>query len=304
MVSSGHRGGGRKGGQQGERLGSCCTHVCAPTLPRLVHVLDAVTAGPAAELLVAQLSGLPLHRLSLAGYRMLPGLLGSVAEALPALRELALAVEQVEGSGRLELAALPRLQGLQELELRVLPGRASVPDVTVAPLPGEASCLNRLTSLALLHVRPGQGEEGALWGSLAHLPVLQQLRFEQSGHAVRQPPPQLLQLESLTSLHVQVGGAPARCNTRLGARRLNVWWCADPTQRVLLRRPNTALANHVHPHSFLPPAEQIDGAIYGGDLPGSTWTQLPELPDGALPRLACLQLECVGLLGLPASWCR
>lgn len=205
-----------------------------------MHDLDAVTAGPAAELLVAQLCGLPLHHLSLAGYRMLPGLLGSVAEALPALCELALAVEQVEGSGRLELAALPRLQDLRELELRVLPGRASVPDVTVAPLPAEASCLTCLTSLALLHVRPGQGEEGALWGSLAHLPVLQQLRFEQSGHAVRQPPAQLLQLENLTSLHVQVGRGPS---SMLGARWLST--CA-------VRRPNPTVANHVHPHSFLP----------------------------------------------------
>ncbi|PRW56705.1 Ras-related RAB1BV [Chlorella sorokiniana] len=227
------------------------------TLPRLRelslsrHVNGLVSAGPAAELLVAQLAGLPLHRLSLAGYRMLPGLLGSVAEALPTLRQLALGVEQVEGSGRLELAALPRLLGLQQLDVRVLPGRASAPDVTLAPLPADASCLIRLTSLALLHVRPGQGEEEALWGSLAHLPALQQLRSQQSGHAVLQPPAQLLRLETLTSLHVK-----------------------------------------------------IDGAIYSSDPAGSTWTQLPELPEGALPRLARLHLDCVGLLGLPASWCR
>lgn len=49
---------------------------------------------------------------------------------------------------------------------------------------------------------------------------------------------------------------------------------------------------------------QIDGVVYSGDPPGSTWTQLPELPEGALPSLECLQLDCVGLLGLPASWCR
>lgn len=168
-----------------------------------------MSAGPAAELLVAQLAGLPLHCLHLAGYRMLPGVLGSVAEALPALRQLALGVEQVEGSGRLELAPLPRLLGLRELEIRLLPGRASAPDVTVAPLPAEASCLSRLTSLEMLHVRPGQGEQDALWGSLAHLPTLRLLRYEQSGHAVRQPPAQLLRLETLTSLHIKVGRAAA-----------------------------------------------------------------------------------------------
>ncbi|KAI7838622.1 hypothetical protein COHA_007591 [Chlorella ohadii] len=227
------------------------------TLPRLRHlslsrhINGPVSAGPAAELLVAQLAGLPLHCLHLAGYRMLPGVLGSVAEALPALRQLALGVEQVEGSGRLELAPLPRLLGLRELEIRLLPGRASAPDVTVAPLPAEASCLSRLTSLEMLHVRPGQGEQDALWGSLAHLPTLRLLRYEQSGHAVRQPPAQLLRLETLTSLHIK-----------------------------------------------------IDGVVYSGDPPGSTWTQLPELPEGALPSLECLQLDCVGLLGLPASWCR
>ena len=52
------------------------------------------------------------------------------------------------------------------------------------------------------------------------------------------------------------------------------------------------------------PHPQIDGAIFSEDPPSSTWTQLPELPAGALPRLARLHLDCVGQLGMPASWCR
>lgn len=278
---------------------TACKHPLLPaTLSSLHPAPAAVSAGPAAELLVAQLAGLPLHRLHLAGYRMLPGVLGSVAEALPALCQLVLGLELVEGSGRLELGALPRLLGLRGLEIRLLPGRASAPDVTVAPLPAEASRLSRLTSLAMLHVRPGQGQEDALWGSLAHLPVLRMLRYEQSGHAVRQPPAQLLRLATLTSLHIKVGWAagelldlpiPPSCRQLSGMH--------------LTRIPSPARLFHRTLHPVSSP-EQIDGVVYSGDPPGSIWTQFPELPEGALPSLECLQLDCVGLLGLPASWCR
>ena len=277
---------------------SCCVHANLLVLSPIPAA--AVSAGPAAELLVAQLAGLTLHRLHLAGYRMLPGLLGSIAESLPALRQLGLAVELVEGSGQLELAALPRLRGLQELEIHVLPGRASAPDVTVVPLPAAASCLGRLTSLALLHVRPRQGEDEALWASLAHLPALQQLRYEQSGHAVRQPPAQLLRLETLTTLHIKVGWCAVRWLLRWvqTCHRL----LASP---LMIPRVSAAPAPPISsPAVTLPIPKQIDGVIYSGDPPGSTWTQLPELPEGALPRLECLRLDCVGLLGLPASWCR
>lgn len=278
---------------------SCCVH--AHLLVLSPAPAAAVSAGPAAELLVAQLAGLTLHRLHLAGYRMLPGLLGSIAESLPALRQLALGVEVVEGSGQLELAALPRLLGLQELEIHVLPGRASAPDVTLAPLPAEASCLGRLTSFALLHVRPGQGEDEALWASLAHLPALQQLRYEQSGHAVRQPPAQLLRLETLTTLHIKVYPCAGRWIAALGADLPAAACFATCTP--LKCPPSLPRPSH-HLLYTLPPPKQIDGVIYSGDPPGGTWTQLSELPEGALPRLARLRLDCVGLLGLPASWCR
>lgn len=44
--------------------------------------------------------------------------------------------------------------------------------------------------------------------------------------------------------------------------------------------------------------------MYYGDPPNSAWSQLPELPSGALPHLARLHLDCVGLPSLPPSWCR
>ncbi|PSC70488.1 NADPH:quinone reductase [Micractinium conductrix] len=217
-------------------------HVAAlRALPALRHVLlgreinGPVTAGPAAELLVAQLAGLPLRSLSLSDYRLLPSLLISVADALPGLEELALGVEKVEQHGRLELAALPQLAALRSFELRLLGMRASAEGVTVGVLPGEAAAaLRTLTSLLLAHVRPAAGEEEAFWAGLAALPALAQLRFEASVHAVRQPPAALLRLSTLTALHIQ----------------------------------------------------------------------LPELPEGALPSLASLHVSSVGLLALPASWCR
>jgi hypothetical protein len=154
---------------------------------------------------VAQLSGLPLQRLSLVDYRMLPGAVRSVAEALPGLRQLVLEVERVEhGEGRLELAGLAGLAELESWELRLLGGRASAAGVTVAPLPPGATALRRLSSVTLAHVLPGKGEEAAFWGSLTLLPTLRHLCYQASGHATRQPPPELLQLRTLTSLNIKV----------------------------------------------------------------------------------------------------
>lgn len=164
-----------------------------------------MTAGPSAELLVEQLRGLPLRCLSLSGYRMLAGVLGSVADGLPGLRHLALGVESVEQhDGRLQLAGLARLRQLRSWELRLLGGRASAAEVCVAPLPPAASALCQLSSVALAHVRAAPGEQAALWSSLALLPGLLELRYEESEHSARQPPPQLLALPTLTSLHIRV----------------------------------------------------------------------------------------------------
>lgn len=230
--------------------------LCALRLPRLRclaltrHINGPVTAGPAAELLVAQLAGLPLRRLRLGGYRMLPGIVASVADALPGLQDLALEVERVERHGGLELTALPRLARLERLTLRVLSGPASAGSVTVAPLPAAATALRQLGSLNLEHVRPAEGEEAAFWGSLAALP-LRQLEYRESSRAVSEPPAALLCLAALTSLRITLEGSLASDHPPLG-----------------------------------------------------TWTQLPELPRGALPALAHLRVDSVGLLALPASWCR
>lgn len=180
------------------------THPDLPAAP-------AVTAGPAAELLVAQLAGLPLRRLRLGGYRMLPGIVASVADALPGLQDLALEVERVERHGGLELTALPRLARLERLTLRVLSGPASAGSVTVAPLPAAATALRQLGSLNLEHVRPAEGEEAAFWGSLAALP-LRQLEYRESSRAVSEPPAALLCLAALTSLRITVRSClPACC---------------------------------------------------------------------------------------------
>ncbi|KAL4443658.1 hypothetical protein ABPG75_011395 [Micractinium tetrahymenae] len=223
--------------------------LCRVALTR--HINGPVTAGPAAELLVAQLAGLPLRRLRLGGYRMLPGVVASVADALPHLSELTLEVERVEQHGRLELAALPRLARLERFTLRLLNGPASAGSVTVAPLPATASSLWQLSSLSLGHVRPGEGEEDAFWGSLAALPLLQHLEYAESSRAVWEPPEALLRLGTLTSLCIK-----------------------------------------------------IEGSLDGDASPLSTWSQLPELPEGALPALASLRVDSVGLLAFPASWCR
>ena len=45
---------------------------------------------------------------------------------------------------------------------------------------------------------------GEATGSLTLLPTLRHLCYQASGHATRQPPPELLQLRTLTSLHIQV----------------------------------------------------------------------------------------------------
>lgn len=215
------------------------------TLPRLCAVSLARRGGPAggspaAESLVAQLAGLPgLRRLALDGYRCLPGLLGSVADALPGLRELSLRVAKVEAGAQLDLAALPRLPALAALELRLLGGRAAAPDVTVAALPAGATALTCLTRLSLAHARPARGEEDAFWSSLALLPSLQSLSFTESGHAARQPPPQLLHLAGLTSLAVRIDGCiysedpPASTWTQVGPCALACvkrgGWCVGET---------------------------------------------------------------------------
>lgn len=176
------------------------------TLCRRTAVGAPASAGPAAELLVAQLAGLPLQRLCLEGCRALPGILGSIADALPSLCHLSLSVHKLEQSSRLELAALPRLTRLAGWELRLRGGRAATPDVAVSPLPPGATALGCLTHVSLAHVRPGRGQEDAFWSSLALLPAVASLAYEESGHATRQPPPQLLQLSTLTSLTVRIDG--------------------------------------------------------------------------------------------------
>jgi hypothetical protein len=168
---------------------------------------------------VEQLRSLPLRALSLSGYRLLPNALASIAEALPALRRLHFEAGRVEHpEGRLELAGLAALTLLHSFSLRLLTSRGGAPDPRVAPLPGTATSLHQLRRLALARVRPAEGLEDAFWASLALLPAVRELEYEECGHIVRQPPPQLLELGLLTSLRIQASVAASKNGLAAGVR--------------------------------------------------------------------------------------
>lgn len=183
---------------------------------------------------MAQLAplGARLSSLELRDYRMLGGLLGSLAGALPALRHLALGAARVEG-GMLDLAPLSRLQRLQRLELCLLGGRHGDQVVVTALAPG-ATALTALTALHLAHVHAsepapalpaalvaaqqlqaeGLSSAGAaqrapprdFWSSLALLPALAELTYEEQQLRAREPPAALLALPHLRSLTIRLEG--------------------------------------------------------------------------------------------------
>eukprot|EP00887_Chlorella_sp_A99_P007286 scaffold2.g7286.t1 len=243
------------------------------------HISGMVSPGPTAEGLLAQLSaaGQQLTSLELKDYRMLAGVVGSVADAAPHLRRLALAADRVDRGSCLDLAPLSRLLSLQQLELCLLGSRHS-DEVGLGPLAPGVSALHALTALYLAHVRAAEAPAPA------------------PAPAVAAPPPQLAGGGGVA----QAAAAAAAARDFWGslallpALRLVQWeeaqQCAREPPEALLRLP--------HLRTLI-----LEGFIHQDDPPFSTWTALPPLPPGALPSLEALVLDCVGLQALPPSWC-